>query len=72
MCNDELIEGAFRFSGVWAIPSTALRPIDHRVKSGKYIKQKESYATPILKWAGGKRNYLVKLSPECLAVLINI
>ena len=58
LCRGEQIEGAIRFSGVWAIPSVAEKPIDHRVKTGRYIKQKEDYVTPILKWAGGKTQLL--------------
>ena len=41
LCSEEQIDGAIRFSGVWAITSISGRPIDHRVKSGRYIKSKE-------------------------------
>ncbi|WP_295093398.1 DNA adenine methylase [Ruminococcus sp.] len=58
LCSEEQIAGAIRFSGVWAIPVTAQRPIDHRIKTGRYIKSKENYVTPILKWAGGKTQLL--------------
>lgn len=61
LCNDEQISGAIRFSGVWAIPSEASRPVDHRIKSGKYIKNKDDSATPILKWAGGKTQLLPEI-----------
>lgn len=61
LCSEAQVEGAIRFSGVWAIPSIAKRPVDHRVKSGRYIKSKESYATPILKWAGGKTQLLSEI-----------
>ncbi len=63
LCSEEQIDGAIRFSGVWAIPSIAERPVDHRVKSGRYIKPKDNYVTPILKWAGGK----TQLLPEIIA-----
>lgn len=63
LCSDEQIAGAIRFSGVWAIPSEAARPVDHRIKTGKYIKTKDDSATPILKWAGGK----TQLLPDILA-----
>ena len=40
LCSEDQIDGAIRFSGVWAIPSMAQKPVDHRIKSGKYIKSK--------------------------------
>ena len=40
LCSEEQIAGAIRFSGVWAIPNIAEKPVDHRVKTGKYIKSK--------------------------------
>ena len=63
LCNDGMIDGAIRFSDVWAIPNIAKRPIDHRVKTGRYVKSGENYVTPILKWAGGK----TQLLPEIIA-----
>lgn len=62
LCSEEQIDGAIRFSGVWAIPSIAERPVDHRVKSGRYIKSKDNYVTPILKWAGGKTQLLPEIT----------
>ena len=38
LCSEGRIEGAFRFSRVWAIPIDALKPIDARIHTGKYIK----------------------------------
>lgn len=61
LCNGGQIKGAIRFGGVWAIPKTAKRPVDHRIKSGKYIKIKDNTITPILKWAGGKTQMLPDL-----------
>lgn len=59
LCNEEKIKGASRFGRAWAIPIEAERPVDHRVKSGKYMKTStENEATPILKWAGGKTQML--------------
>ena len=40
LCVEGRIEGAHKFSGVWLIPSDAVKPADARIKSGKYIKQK--------------------------------
>lgn len=38
MCNEGMIEGVVKFGHAWAIPNDAQRPIDKRVKSGKYKK----------------------------------
>ena len=64
LCNEEKIYGVLRFGGVWAIPHEAEKPIDHRVKTGKYIKSKEEKASPILKWAGGKTQMLDDILPR--------
>ena len=42
MCNDGIIEGVIKFGHAWAIPGYASRPIDNRIKSGKYVKEKQS------------------------------
>lgn len=42
LCNEGRIEGCMRFGPSWAIPAEATKPVDKRVKSGKYIKVKES------------------------------
>ena len=42
LCNEDRIEGCVRFGASWAIPVEALKPTDNRIKSGKYIKNKES------------------------------
>ena len=41
LCAHDRIEGACRIGNVWAIPKSAQKPNDARVKSGKYIKLKE-------------------------------
>ncbi len=64
LCNEERIFGVLRFGGVWAIPNDAERPVDHRVKTGKYKKTKEEIVGPILKWAGGKTQMLGDLIPR--------
>ena len=38
MCNEGMIEGVVKFGDAWAVPKDAVKPIDHRVKSRKYIK----------------------------------
>lgn len=38
ICNEGMIDGVVKFGHVWAIPKEAEKPIDKRVKSGKYIK----------------------------------
>lgn len=42
LCNEGRIEGAQRAGAYWIIPENAEKPADTRVKSGKYVKQKES------------------------------
>lgn len=37
-CLSGRIPGAMKIGSYWAIPSDAQRPIDTRIKSGKYIK----------------------------------
>lgn len=39
LCAQDRIPGAARIASVWAIPVSAEKPADARVKSGKYIKQ---------------------------------
>ncbi|WP_298647512.1 hypothetical protein [uncultured Proteiniphilum sp.] len=38
LCASGRIEGARKFSRVWAIPSDMEKPSDARIKSGKYLK----------------------------------
>ena len=38
LCNDGRIEGAMKFGKSWAIPKDAVKPVDQRIKSGKYVK----------------------------------
>lgn len=40
LCSEGRIDGATRFGRSWAIPENAKKPVDHRIKSGKYIKNK--------------------------------
>ena len=37
LCEQQKIEGATKFSNVWAIPKDAKKPKDGRVKTGKYV-----------------------------------
>ena len=41
LCGEERVPGAFRIGRVWVIPSDAQKPMDARIKSGKYIKRKD-------------------------------
>lgn len=41
LCNEERIPGAVRIGRSWAIPDDEPKPADARIKSGKYIKQKQ-------------------------------
>lgn len=38
MCSEGLIEGVMKFGVSWAIPKDAKKPVDRRIKSGKYVK----------------------------------
>lgn len=42
LCNEGRIEGAMKFGNTWAIPVDAEKPKDERIKSGKYVKDKEA------------------------------
>ena len=41
LCASQRIPGAVRIGCFWAIPDDAKKPVDARVKSGKYIKSSE-------------------------------
>lgn len=38
LCEHGKIVGAIKFGRAWAIPVDAEKPIDRRIKSGRYIK----------------------------------
>ncbi len=38
ICSEGMIPGVVKFGHAWAIPMDAKRPVDKRVKSGKYSK----------------------------------
>lgn len=40
LCTENRIPGAIRIGYSWAIPVDAEKPADARIKSGKYIKEK--------------------------------
>ena len=40
LCSEGRLDGVVKFGRQWAIPVNAEKPIDARVKSGKYIKTK--------------------------------
>lgn len=40
MCTEGKITGVIKFGREWAIPKSAEKPIDNRVKSGIYMKKK--------------------------------
>ena len=42
LCSEGRIAGAQRVGASWGIPESAEKPLDARVKSGKYIKQKHN------------------------------
>ena len=41
LCAEGRIEGATKIGSFWAIPLEAVKPSDMRIKSGKYVKEKE-------------------------------
>ena len=41
LCTSNRLPGAVKFGRQWAIPSDLPKPIDERVKSGRYIKSKD-------------------------------
>ena len=41
LCSEDRIPGAMKIGSYWAIPADAENPDDQRIKSGKYIKNKE-------------------------------
>lgn len=38
LCVEGRIPGAFKMGAYWSIPDDAKKPLDKRVKSGRYIK----------------------------------
>lgn len=42
LCAKKRIPGAVRFGKAWAIPCNAKKPIDSRIKTGKYVKSLDS------------------------------
>ena len=45
LCTEGRIPGAIKIGSYWAVPDTAEKPRDARVKSGKYIKEKTDGGT---------------------------
>lgn len=41
ICNEEMVPGVIKFGKAWAIPVYAERPVDKRIKTGKYVKEKD-------------------------------
>lgn len=41
LCAGGRIKGAIKFGHAWAIPAGTKKPKDERIKSGRYIKNKE-------------------------------
>ena len=41
LCSEGRVEGAYKVAQTWLIPDDSIKPLDDRVKSGKYIKKKE-------------------------------
>ncbi len=41
LCLEGRIEGVIKFGNTWAIPENAEKPKDERIRTGKYVKNKE-------------------------------
>ena len=41
LCSEDRIPGATKIGSYWAIPAEVEKPNDQRIRSGKYIKEKE-------------------------------
>lgn len=39
-CSEGRIEGVIKKGETWLIPADAIKPVDQRIKSGKYIKSR--------------------------------
>lgn len=39
LCNQDRIPGAQKVGYAWIIPSDAQKPVDERIKTGRYIKK---------------------------------
>lgn len=40
LCSEGRIEGVIKKGKTWLIPVDAIKPVDQRIKSGKYIKSR--------------------------------
>lgn len=40
LCSEGRIEGVIKKGKTWLIPTDAIKPVDQRIKSGKYIKSR--------------------------------
>jgi len=41
LCLEGRIEGASKIGNLWVIPKETPKPVDNRIKSGKYVKKKD-------------------------------
>ena len=41
LCLENRIPGAFKVGNSWAIPADAEKPVDERIKSGKYVMERK-------------------------------
>lgn len=47
LCKEERIEGAYKVRNRWMIPKDAVKPADHRIKSGAYRKKRSDKKLPL-------------------------
>lgn len=43
LCTQNRILGAFKLGNIWAIPKNAEKPLDARIRSGKYCKTQRTH-----------------------------
>ena len=43
LCTQNRIPGAFKLGNIWAIPKNVEKPLDARIRSGKYCKTQREH-----------------------------
>lgn len=64
LCEDGRIIGAQKIAGIWLLPSNSEKPVDARIKNGKYVK-KQSNILSFKKITKNNKPRLVSLFSGC-------